>query len=154
MTAARDALEQALAQLLAQAQGLQAMDLRARLQWLEDTALAAEQADLGDAGALGARDLKAALGAVLKFSQGPMDEASLTELEAIMRALTTRGLVTLCKALSLSWAEIAGVGPRRAEAHELAVAYDEIARALARGAPVPERAIARIADVAKAGGLA
>jgi hypothetical protein len=143
-----DTLEDALVR----ARDLESMDLRARLQWLEDTALAAEQLDLGDDGARGVLDLKAALGALLKLSQGPVDERAIAEAALLVRMLTQRATSTLLRAVAAQHRAMSTTrgAPRRAESHLLAQAFDEMAKAVAKGEPIPQSTIDKIAEVRRA----
>lgn len=130
----------ALEDLLVTASELDKLDLRARLQWLEDAARAAEALDLGDEGKAGALHLRAALGAIVKWSQGPdtTSKESVAQLEALLRTLMTRGLLGLYRALAEAWDALARErAPHRAACVEVRDAFREAARALEKGAPVP-----------------
>jgi hypothetical protein len=138
-----------LEELLLAVDGLEAQDLRGRLQWLEDAALTAEQLDLGEAGARGALDLKAALGAVVQFASSSMNDAALLRMEAVFQTLVVRGTTTLLQAIAADYHAIARVhgAPKRAEAEELGRAFDELADAVARGRKPPARTAERIEAV-------
>lgn len=144
-----------LEELLVAAGDLDKLDLRARLQWLEDAAHAAEALELGDEGKQGALHLRAALGAIVKWSQGPdtTSKESVAQLDVLVRALMTRGLLGLYRALADAWDTLARErAPHRAACIEVRDAFREAARAVETGAPVPpsvreklERARASIA---------
>jgi hypothetical protein len=128
-------------------------DLRAQLTWLHDASQALENEDLGEGGARAALDLKAALGAVVVWSQGPQDPSTLVELQAVVRTLTTRGLVSLYQALSSTWADLAsrkgprGSDPNRLAAHQLADAYRTLAVRVGRGEPVPTDVVTTLREL-------
>jgi hypothetical protein len=147
-----------LTRLLAEANDVaHSTDLRTRLQWLEDAALAAEACDLGEHGARGALDLKAALGATLRYAKAKAsaraasshfdDAAALDQLEALVRTLIERGTSTLFAALADEWSALAGKGPMRAQAQLLADALRALSLAAARGEDPPATALAQLADV-------
>lgn len=135
-----------LAALLLDADGLAERDLRGRLQWLEDAALAAEQLDLGPDAARGALDLKAALGAVVQFASSSMNDEAVLQLEVVFRALVARGTSTLCRAVAEQYRAIAKerAAPKRAEAAEMAAVFDEIADATENGRAVAPKTAARL----------
>ena len=139
----------ALEDAMLRAHELPKQDLATRLQWMEDVALAAERADLGDDGARAARDMKAALGAILKFARGPQTQSALGELELMVGALTARATSTLFRALARDYDALARTkgAPRRAESMQLAVAFDELAAAVEKGEPIAQRTIDRVAEV-------
>lgn len=130
----------ALEDLLTAAGDLDKLDVRARLQWLEDAARAAEALELGDEGKTGALHLRAALGAIVKWSQGPdtTSKESIAQLEALLRTLTTRGLLGLYRALADAYETLARErAPHRAACIEVRDAFREAARALETGTPIP-----------------
>lgn len=135
-----------LEDLLLAARDLDKLDLRARLQWLEDAATAAEALDLGDEGKQGALHLRAALGAVIKWghaqkaggTSAPAKE-DVAQLEALLRTLIARGTVGLYRALAAAWDELARERPpHRTACIEVRDAFREAARAVETGAPVPQ----------------
>lgn len=129
-----------LEDLLVAASELDKLDVRARLQWLEDAARAADDADLGDEGKAGALHLRAALGAIVKWSQGPdtTSKESVAQMEALVRTLMTRGLLGLYRALADAWATLARErAPHRVACVEVRDAFREAARAVESGAPIP-----------------
>ncbi len=135
--------------VLLRAPGLAGAGLPARLQWLEDSAAAIESAELGDDGTGAVLQLRAALGAIVSWSQGVQDERSVVELEAIVRLLTTRGLLLLTRAMAEYYgALVDDRAPRRMQCREIALAYGELAAALQRGEALPEAALARVKAVA------
>jgi hypothetical protein len=125
--------------LLARAGTLGAMSIREQLQWLEDTAAAAEQADLGDDGAVAAQQLRAALGAIVKLSQmASPTERDVAEAQLLIRTLMARGLYALSLALAETWRALAHEKhPRRAACMEVAAAFDDLARAVQMGQAIP-----------------
>lgn len=138
--------------LLLDAEGLSSRDLRARLQWLENVVLAADALDLDDEGRRGATDLKAGLGAIIRFSQGPMDEAAVAELRMISGALLARGLASLLRSLAGAHRTIASTrgAPMRGEAGELSAAFEEAARDVEQGRPPSDEVRRRIAAAKRA----
>ena len=138
----------ALDDVLARVADLTQGDLRAQLTWLHDASTALEHEDLGDAGARAALDLKAALGAVVVWSKGAQDPSTLVELQAVVRTLTTRGLVALYQALSSTWSEIAArKGPHALHARRLADAYKALAGRVGRGEPVPADVVTTLREL-------
>lgn len=135
--------------LLARAGSLGAMSVREQLQWLEDTAAAAEQADLGDDGDVAARQLRAALGAIVKLSriESPT-ERDVAEAQLLIRTLMARGLYALSLALAETWRALAHEKhPRRAACIEVAAAFDDLARAVQKGQPIPASVADRLRAV-------
>ena len=78
--------------------------LASQLQWLEDAAAAALQADLGAAGAVVATDLRAALGAIVAFAQTPSADRDVGALSALVQKLVGRALQNLGGALDATYA--------------------------------------------------
>lgn len=137
-------MSRSLEELLGQANDVDALDLRARLQWLEDAAAAAEALDvdgaLGDEGRDGVLHLRAALGAVVVWSQGPdtTSKESAAQLEALLRTLIARGLVGLYRALASTWDTLAKErAPHRTACIDVRDAFREAAKAIERGEGAP-----------------
>lgn len=133
-----------LEDLLAAAGDVDGLDLRARLQWLEDAATAAAALDvdgaLGDEGRDGVLHLRAALGAVVSWSKGPdtSSKESIAQLEVLLRTLIARGLVGLYRALASTWETLARErAPHRGACIDLRDAFREAARAVETGQPPP-----------------
>jgi hypothetical protein len=138
-----------LEQLLARVGGLGDLPLREQLQWLEDTAAAAERADLGDAGDDAALQLRAALGAIVKLSQtaSPTPE-QLAEGQLVIRTLMARGTLALTRALAETWRALAHEKhPQRTACMAVADAFDDVARAVQQGRPIPADVVARLRAV-------
>lgn len=149
MTAAADT--QKLEELLAAAPDVATRGLRERLQWLEDAAAAAEQAELGDEGAAGALHLRAALGAFVRFSQADAathnDPRAIAELDALVRMLLARGTLALYRALADHYDDLVHErAPHRAACAEVRDAFREAARAVERGEAVSAATRARLAS--------
>lgn len=125
--------------------------LASQLQWLEDAAAALEVAELGDDGRAAALDLRAALGAVVLFSRdasNARDPKALLELEAVVRAHTARGLLTLYRAVAAGLHELAQEkGPSRAQVNELALAFDALVKGQERGEAPSAAALRRLEEV-------
>jgi hypothetical protein len=137
-----------LEQLLLDVRALGAADVRARLRWLEATALAADAVDLDEQGRAATRDLRAALGAIAQWSQGPRDEPSLVALDAIVRALLARGTLGLLRSLAATYGTLVDErAPHRAACAEAREALLGLARAVEQGAPAPPAVAARLAAV-------
>ena len=123
-------------------------DLHARLQWLEDAAAAAEAADLGDDGRVGALHLRAALGAIVQWTRGPQDPATLVELDAVVRLLIARGTLALYRALAAAYAALVDArAPHRAACVEAKDAYLALARAVEKGTPVGDDVVDRLTRI-------
>lgn len=140
----------ALEQLVARAGALGAMTLREQLQWLEDTAAATEQADLGDEGEQAALQLRAALGAIVKLSQQqpPPTPQEIAEGQLVVRTLMARGTLALTRALAETWRALAHEKhPRRAACMAVADAFDDLARAVQQGRPIPPEVADRLRAV-------
>lgn len=138
-----------LTALLAQGPSLADGDLRARLQWIEDAAGAAEALELDDDGKQGALHLRAALGAFVRFSQLPEDERATPraqlELDLLVRTLLARGVLGLYRALAASYdALVRARAPHRAACAELRDAFREAAAAVERGEAVSVQTRERI----------
>ena len=117
--------------------------LQTQLQWLEDAALALDAAGLAAA----ATDLKAALGAIAHWARGPRDPKGLPEVEGVVRAFTTRGVVALYRALASALREMADVRtPQRSLCLDVAAAFTALASAAESGRPPPKDALERLAS--------
>lgn len=90
---------------------------------------------------------KAALGAIVVFSRGPQHRKDLVELEAVVRALMTRGLATLYQALAEAWDELARISPMRDEARLLADAFRTASMSTSRGKAPTREVLDKIAQV-------
>ena len=114
-------------------------DVRKRLQWIEDVAGATEAADLGEVGATAALQLRAALGTMVKWSQGPQTPESTVELEALVRLLLARGTLGIYQALAASYDEMARTGPRATAvaAGEAREVFLKLAQSVESGKPPP-----------------
>ncbi len=133
-----------LEQKLLEAKSLGTADLKTRLQWIEDAAIAADDAALDDDGHTAALHLRAALGAIVKWSQGPKDPSTLVELDALVRTLMARAQLGLLRSLANSYdALVEARAPHRAACVEARDALRAMARALERGEPVPAEVNAR-----------
>ena len=139
----------ALEQLVARAGALGAMTVREQLQWLEDTAAATEQADLGDEGEQAALQLRAALGAIVKLSQHPSPTPTdIAEGQLVVRTLMARGTLALSRALAETWRAMAHEKhPRRAACMAVADAFDDVARAVQLGRPIPAEVVEQLRAV-------
>jgi hypothetical protein len=140
----------ALEDVLASADGLAHAPLRDRLAWLERAALAAERADLGERGVQGALSLRAALGAIVRFSQSEQSHDALAELDVVVRTLLSRAQLAFTSALADQYETLAsdrGAGTLRETCRELADVYRELARAVRRGEPVSSETMQRVQRV-------
>jgi hypothetical protein len=141
---ARTTLEQALLEV----RSLGTADLRTRLRWLEATALAADALDLDDEGRAAATHLRAALGAIVAWSQGDKDPSTLVQLDAVVRTLLARGTVGLLRSLAHHYDVLVDErAPHRPACVEARDALTEMARAVERGEPVPAAVAARFARI-------
>jgi hypothetical protein len=123
-------------------------DLRTRLAWLEATVLAADAVDLDDEGRAGARHLRAALGAIVRWSQGDRDPATLVELDAVVRTLLARGTVGLLRSLAAGYAALVKArAPHRGSCAEARDALLALARSVEQGRPPPPAVAARLAAI-------
>ncbi len=146
----------ALESLLVEARALDGKDLETRLVWIERAADAADAAH-AEAIAAGADDddgqsaglhLRAALGAIIQWSRGPKDPASLPALDAVVRTLMTRGLLGVTRSLAASYdALVKARVPHRAACVEARDALAEMARSLEKGQPPPPSVADRFARV-------
>ncbi|MBM4280844.1 MAG: hypothetical protein FJ137_08810 [Deltaproteobacteria bacterium] len=141
--------EAALASLeraLLDARALGSGDLRARLRWLESAATAAGAVALNDEGRAGALHLQAALGAIVQWSQGPKDPASLVALDALVRTLTTRGYLAMLRSLAAAYdALVDERAPHRAACAEARDALRTLAKSVEHGQPPPPVVAERLA---------
>lgn len=154
MTTTTTATQQ-LADVLLEVQGLGQADLRTRLRFLERAAAATEAAvsagELGDEGRDAALHLRAALGAIVKWSQGDKNPETLVELDAIVRTLLARAQLGLYRVLAGFYANLADEkAPHRAACVEARDALLEMARALEKGEPVADRTRERFARIRSA----
>jgi hypothetical protein len=135
-----------LERVLLDAHDLGSADLRARLRWLERAATAAGAVALDDEGRAGALHLQAALGAIVQWSQGPKDPASLVALDALVRTLTTRGYLSLLRSLAAAYdALVDERAPHRAACAEARDALRTLARSVEHGQPPPPVVAERLA---------
>jgi hypothetical protein len=143
-----DAALQALQRLLLDVKALGPASLRERLRWLEAVATAAEAVALDDAGRVGALHLRAALGAIVQWSQGPKDPDGLVALDALVRTLTTRGSLALMRSLASTYDElVAARAPQRAACVAARDALQALARSIEHGRPPPPALAARFVDL-------
>ena len=134
-------------QLLA-ARDLGGADLRARLQWIEDTAAAADDACLDDDGKTAALHLRAALGAIVQWSRGSQEPSSLVQLDAVVRTLMARAQLGLLRSLANGYdALVQAKAPHRAACAEARDALRALARALEKGEAPPPSVAERFARV-------
>lgn len=134
-------------QLLA-ARDLGTADLRARLQWIEDTAAAASDAGLDEEGQSAALHLRAALGAIVKWSQGPKEPDSLVGLDALVRTLLARAQLGLLRSAAAAYDALVDARvPHRAACIEARDALRGLARAVEKGEPPSPDVAARLERV-------
>ncbi len=142
------AATQQLERVLLEVNSLGAADLRAHLMWIERAALAAENAavDIDDNGA--ALHLRAALGAVVKWSQGDKSPTSLVELDALVRTLLARAQLGMLRGLADFYGELVVTKePHRAACAQARVALLEMARGVERGVAVSPSTLQRFAEI-------
>jgi hypothetical protein len=154
-TAPTTPTSRALEAVLLQVQDLAGAPLRVRLQWIEDAAAAVDASvaagDLGDDGKSAALHLRAALGAIVKWSQGDKKPDSLVELDAIVRTLLARAQLGLLRGLAAFYDDLVDErAPHRAACVEAREALLEIARAVEKGTPTPPSALRRLERVREA----
>lgn len=142
----------ALEAVLLQVQDLGGAPLRTRLQWIEDAAAAVDASvvagDLGDDGKTAALHLRAALGAIVRWSQSDKQPDSLVELDAIVRTLLARAQLGVLRGLAAFYDELVDErAPHRAACVEASDALLEIARAVEKGTPMPPTALRRLERV-------
>ena len=142
-------MSEPLTALLARAETLAGSDARARLQWIEDVATAAEAEALGEDGAQGALHLRAALGAFVRFAgltdAQRSDPRTQAELSALVRTLLARGTLALYRALAAHYdALVVARAPHRAACAAMRDAFREAAQAVERGEEVSEETRARM----------
>jgi hypothetical protein len=128
--------------------------VRGQLQWLENAALALDAADLGPAGKDSARNLKAAMGAILTFAQKTREKTpeqnAIAEMQAVVRTLLAHGVLSLYRALADNLRALATAQtPQQAACLELAAIFDELARATEHGTPPSPSVLLRL-DKARA----
>jgi hypothetical protein len=149
----------ALEAVLLQVQDLAGAPLRVRLQWIEDAAAAVDASvaagDLGDDGKSAALHLRAALGAIVAWSQrgsqGEKKPDSLVELDAIVRTLLSRAQLGLLRGLAAFYDDLVDErAPHRAACVQARDALQEIARAVEKGTPTPPSALRRLKRVREA----
>ena len=149
----------ALEAVLLQVQDLAGAPLRVRLQWIEDAAAAVDASvaagDLGDDGKSAALHLRAALGAIVAWSQrgsqGDKKPDSLVELDAIVRTLLSRAQLGLLRGLAAFYDDLVDErAPHRAACVQARDALQEIARAVEKGTPTPPSALRRLERVREA----
>jgi hypothetical protein len=141
----------ALERVLLDARDLGDADLSARLRWLEAAGNAADAAALDDEGRSGALHLKAALGAIVQWSQGPRNPDSLVALDALVRTLTARGYLAMVRSLAESYDALVRVrAPHRAACAEARDALRTLAQSIEKGRPPPPAVAARLASIAAA----
>lgn len=145
--------------VLLEAQSLDGGDLKQRLLWLERAADAADAVHAEDAASNDGKNadddgkdaglhLRAALGAIIQWSRGPKDPATLPALDAVVRTLLNRGLLGVTRSLAASYDALVDARvPHRAACAEARDALLEMARALEKGLPPPPSATARFARV-------
>ena len=137
-----------LAAVVLEANTLGPADLRTRLLWIERAADAAEAVDLDDGGQA-ALHLRAALGAIVKWSQGDKNPDSLVELDALVRLLMARAQLGLLRGLAGFYDRLVEErAPHRAAAAETRDVLIELARAVEKGTAVPGDVQARLAAIA------
>jgi len=148
---AKETALQALERVLLDARDLGGADLRARLRWLEAAGNAADAVALDDEGRDGALHIKAALGAIVKWSQGDKDPASLVALDALVRTLTTRGYLAMVRSLADVYDDLVDErAPHRAACAEARDALRALAKSVETGQPPPRVVAERLAAIAAA----
>jgi hypothetical protein len=139
---------QALERVLLDARDLGGADLRARLRWLEAAGNAADAVALDDEGRAGALHIKAALGAIVKWSQGDKDPASLVALDALVRTLTARGYLAMLRSLADAYDVLVDErAPHRAACAEARDALRALAKCIEKGQPPPPAVATRLATL-------
>jgi len=139
----------ALQAILLEANGLGTADLRTRLHWIEKAAAATEACvaagDLDDDdGGSAALHLRAALGAIVKWSQGDKSPDSLVALDALVRTLMARAQLGLLRGLAGFYDQLSTLKqPHRAACLEARDALREMALAIERGEPVSSSTLQR-----------
>jgi hypothetical protein len=148
-TTTNEASLQELERLLLDARALGTADLRARLRWLEAAGQAAEAvAWNNDEGRQGALHLKAALGALVQWSQGPKDPGSLVALDAVVRTLTTRGYLSMLRSLADAYDDLVDArAPHRASCAEARDALRALHKSVEKGQPPPPSVAERLAAI-------
>ncbi len=92
--------------LLAQHPAIQTQGLNAQLHWLEDCAAAALHPDLGEAGVIASRQLRAALGAIVAYAETPKERRDAAALGALLQRLIGEALDLLRPAVSDAYATL------------------------------------------------
>jgi hypothetical protein len=147
-TTTKDAALHALERVLLEARDLGTADLRARLRWLEAAGVAADAAALNDEGRAGALHVKAALGAIVQWSQGPKDPDSLVALDAVVRTLAARGYLAMLRSLADAYDDLVDErAPHRAACAEARDALRALAKSVEQGQPPPPAVAARLAAI-------
>jgi hypothetical protein len=130
-----------LESIVADSAALADANLRARLEWLESAAAACEREALAEPAFL----LRAALGAIVKFSRAPGDAAALGELEVVVKALTAKALLGLTTTLADTYGALAQKGGvHRAQCADASEAFRAMSRALQHGERVPASALEKM----------
>ena len=146
-----EAALQSLERVLLDARDLGGADLRTRLRWLEAAGNAADAVALDDEGRDGALHVKAALGAIVKWSQGPKDPDSVVALDALVRTLMARGYLAMVRSLAGAYDELVDErAPHRAACAEARDALRALAKSIEKGQPPPPAVGARLAAIAAA----
>ena len=137
-----------LVDVLARADDLGSADLRARLQWIEDAALAIEAADLGEDGVVAATHFRAALGAVVAWAKSPPQQRSQVALEAVLHTLLQRAMVAMARATAEYFEALVDErAPQRAACAEAARLLRDVGVAAEKGAPLPKNFAARVREL-------
>ena len=142
---------QQLEAMLLEVNSLGTADLRTRLLWIERAAAATEACvaagDLDDDdGGSAALHLRAALGAIVSWSQGDKNPDSLVALDALVRTLMARAHVGLLRGLAGFYEALSTTKqPYRAACLELRDALREMALAVERGEAVSSSTVERFA---------